>query len=203
MIASPRMPISVVEELAAASDLTAEEYGAYMLLRMHQWQYGALPTDSDRLSRIAHVAADKWPQVASAIRPRFGPNWRHEDTHRTRQKCAATHERLSNAGKKGGSSKGKAKPNESPTFVQASSQAKGQATSLASFGLEPEVAPRDGEASLATEASDQPPLPAIADPQAACEWLLERGVFPGDLDELQRLLVAGKLTPSILARSAL
>ncbi|MCX5580220.1 DUF1376 domain-containing protein [Kaistia terrae] len=198
MTASPRMPISVVEELAVASDLTAEEYGAYMLLRMHQWQYGLLPTDNDRLSRIAHVAADEWPQVASVIRPRFGPNWRHEDTHRARQKSAATHERLSNAGKKGGSSKGTAKPIASPATAQAASQG----PSPASAGLGPELSHTSSEASLVGKAGDKPPFPAIADPKAARAWLLERSVFPGDLDELQRLLVAGKLTPAILASSA-
>jgi uncharacterized protein YdaU (DUF1376 family) len=196
--ASPRMPISVVEELAVASDLTAEEYGAYMLLRMHQWQYGSLPTDDDRLSRIAHVAADGWPQVASVIRPRFGPNWRHEDTHQAREKSSATHERLSEAGQKGGRAKGKAKPNEGLIIVKAASQA----TSLASAGLRPDVEPRDAEASLSTQASDQRPFPAIGEPEAARAWLKEQNVFPFDLDELQHLLVAGKLTPAILANSA-
>lgn len=65
-------------------------------------------------------------------------------------------------------------------------------------GLKPDVLPRDDEASHSAQASDQVPYPAIHDPDAACAWLLERNVFPGDLDELQGLLMAGKLTPAIL-----
>lgn len=45
MSRAPRMSLSPPEELAAASALTAEEYGAYSFLRMHQWVHGALPAD--------------------------------------------------------------------------------------------------------------------------------------------------------------
>jgi uncharacterized protein YdaU (DUF1376 family) len=195
---SPRMPISVVEELAAASDLTAEEYGACLLLRLHQWQYGALPKDEDRLSRIAHVAADRWPAVASVIQPRFGMNWHHEATYQARQKGAATQQRLSEAGQKGGRSKRTAKPTSVPTAAQAASQVAGPALSR----LKPNPQPSVSEASLAEQAGDQNTYPAMPDREAARAWLQERRAFPGDLDELQHLLVAGKLTPADLERSA-
>lgn len=87
---SPPMSISALEELAAASALTTEEYGAYTLLRMYQWQYGALPVDDDRLARIARVVADQWPAVSAGIRPLFGPNWRHEATQQAREKASST-----------------------------------------------------------------------------------------------------------------
>jgi uncharacterized protein YdaU (DUF1376 family) len=199
---SPRMSISVVEELAAASALTAEEYGACILLRMYQWEYGALPTDEDRLARIAHVAGERWPAVSAVIRSRFGPNWLHEATHRAHEKASATRALLSKAGRKGGRTKGKAKPNASLTSALAIGQAvsldTSQAASLASAGLKPDALLRDGEASRSAQAGDQVPYPAISGPHAARVWLLERNVFPGDLDELQRLLMAGKLTPAIL-----
>lgn len=194
MSGSPPMSISALEELAAASALTTEEYGAFTLLRMYQWEYGALPVDDDRLARIARVVADQWPAVSSGIRPLFGPNWRHEATQQAREKASTTRALLSKAGRKGGHTKAKAKPNTSPAMVPAASQA----ISLASAGLKPDVVLRDGEASLAAQAGDQAPYPGIPDPDAARAWLVERNVFPADLDEPQRLLMAGTLTPAIL-----
>ncbi|MCX5568165.1 MULTISPECIES: hypothetical protein [Kaistia] len=196
------MSISAPEELAAATALTAEEYGACILLRLYQWEYGALPTDEDRLARIAHVATDRWPAVSAEIRSRFGPNWLHEVTQQAHEKASATRALLSKAGRKGGRTQGKAKPNASLASALATRQAVGldtsQAVSLASAGLKPDALPRDGEASRSAQAGDQIPYPAISDPDAARVWLLERSVFPGDLDELQCLLMAGKLTPAIL-----
>lgn len=188
------MSLSAWEELAAATPLTAEEYGAYMLLRIYQWEYGALPADEDRLARIAHVATDRWPHVSAAIRPLFGAHWRHEATQQARERAAATRALLSKAGQKGGRRKAKASSNERPNNVQTTSRA----ASLACVGPKPDALPRDGEASFSAQAGDQVPYPAIPDPEAACAWLVERSVFPGDLDELQRLLMAGELTPAIL-----
>lgn len=198
MTCSPRMAMLVVEELTAASDLTAEEYGAYLLLRMHQWQYGALPKDEDRLSRIAHVTPDRWPVVASVIRSRFGTNWHHQATHQARQKGAATQQRLSEAGQKGGRSKRTTKSARVPTAAQAASHVGSPALAR----LKPGHAQSDNVASLPVKAGDQSPYPAISNPDAARAWLLDHGVFPPDLDKLQCLLVVGKLTPADLERSA-
>jgi uncharacterized protein YdaU (DUF1376 family) len=188
-----RIPISPLEELTEAASLTAEEYGALMLLRIHQWVHGTLPADDDRLAMIAHVAPDRWPLVAAVILPRFGSNRVHEPTRLAHEKAAHTHELLSDAGRKGGHAKAKPKPDES--------QATDLATSPALAGPKPEVQPRKGQASNPPEPGHEPAYPAIRDPEAALAWLQEKGVFPGDLDELQRLLMAGKLTPAILADS--
>jgi uncharacterized protein YdaU (DUF1376 family) len=200
------MSIAAFEELAAASALTTEEYGAYTLLRLYQWQHGALPLHDDRLALIAHVATDRWPAVSAGIRPLFGPNWRLEATHEARENALASHERLSKAGQKGGLAKAKAKPSASPAMVPASSQAASlhtsQATGLASAGLKPGALPRDGEAYLSAQVGDQVPYPPIPDPEAARAWLLERSAFPADVDELKQLLMAGTLTPAILKFSA-
>jgi uncharacterized protein YdaU (DUF1376 family) len=207
---SGSLPMSIValEELATASALTTEEYGAYTLLRLHQWQQGALPLHDDRLALIAHVATNRWPAVSAGIRPLFGPNWRHEPTNEAREKALASHERLSKAGQKGGRAKAtaKAKPSASPAMVPAARQAASlytsQATGLASAWLQPDALPRDVEASLSPQVGDQVPYPPIPDPEAARDWLLERSVFPADVDELKRLLMAGTLTPAILKLSA-
>lgn len=136
---TPRMSLSAPEELAAATALTAEEYGAYMLLRLYQWEYGTLPADEvDRLARIAHVPTDRWPAVSAVIRSRFGPNWHHEATQQAREKASATRALLSKAGRKGGRTKDKAKPNASLASALATSRAvspdTSQAVSLACVG---------------------------------------------------------------------
>lgn len=150
------------------------------------------------------MATAQWPGVAAAIRPLFGPNWHHEATHQAREKASTTRVLLPKAGRKGGQKKAKAKPQTTPAIGQAASQATSldtsQATSLASPRLKPDALPRDGEASA--QAGDQVPYPAIPDPEAASAWFLERDVFPADLDELQRLLMAGQLTLAILEPSA-
>ena len=207
MTRSLSMPISPVDELAEACSLSAEQYGAFMLLRAFQWQYGALPVDDDQLARIARVAPEGWSSVAAIIRPRFGRNWQHEPTHLARQKAMNTRERLSNAGSKGGQAKAKAKPKpgESQPTAKATSLATSPVASMAISQalarLKPEVQPRKCEASDPAQAGDEPAYPAISDPEAALAWLQEKDVFPADLDELQRLLMAGKLTRAILEAS--
>lgn len=187
------MPLSVVDELAAACHLTAEEYGALVLLRLHQWQHGPLPDRDDRLCRIAHVSPDRWPAVRSAIRGEFGENWAHEATSRARRESEATHQRRSDAGRRGGRPPKRHKPDRVPDESRANTSA---LVTLKAGAL------REESPALASgKASEQDTIRAIPDPERALAWLKEQGVFPGDWDELQRLLMAGQLTTAILTPS--
>lgn len=187
------MPFSVVDELAAAGHLTAEEYGALVLLRLNQWQHGPLPDCDDRLCRIAHVAPDRWPAVRSAIRGEFDENWAHEATNRTRRESEASHQRRSDAGRKGGRPPKWNKPDRVP----GESRANGSAFVTPKPGTLREQSP----ALPSGKAGEEDTFAAISEPERALAWLREQGAFPGDWDELQRFLMSGKLTPAILAPS--
>lgn len=62
------MPLYIGDYLADTLHLEAEEHGANLLLLMTMWrQGGSLPSDSERLRRIASVPSDHWPAVWAAI----------------------------------------------------------------------------------------------------------------------------------------
>lgn len=76
MAALPYMPLYVADYLADTAHLTALEHGVYLLLIMNYWQRGkALPSDDERLARIARVSVSEWKQVRPALAEFFA----HED----------------------------------------------------------------------------------------------------------------------------
>lgn len=73
------MPLYVADYLADTTHLTTKEHGAYMLLIMHYWQTGSLPTDEMRLLRIARLYNDdEGAQVIATIKEYFSPDWKHK-----------------------------------------------------------------------------------------------------------------------------
>jgi len=64
----PYMRFWVGDYLGATSHLSAEEHGAYLLLLMAAWRSdGGLPSDEQRLARIARVDGQRWGAVWEAI----------------------------------------------------------------------------------------------------------------------------------------
>lgn len=114
------MPLYIPDYLADTTHLSAEEHGAYLMLIFHYWMQDGLPDDDDRLARIAHIPAERWPAVRSVLRPFFGDGWVHSRIEREREQAEATYVKRSEAGKKGGRPKGSKKPGikqtESPAF---------------------------------------------------------------------------------------
>ncbi|MCV9906670.1 DUF1376 domain-containing protein [Brucella sp. HL-2] len=119
MIDLPWMQIYVGDELAEASGLSAEEYGAHMFLRLHQWRHGELPHDEERLRRIAHVDADRWFSIRETLAPLFDFLWVHKRTADIRAQSEAKHKNLSENGKKGGRPRNSEKADEKPSFNSA------------------------------------------------------------------------------------
>jgi integrase/recombinase XerD len=63
---------AVGDELSNTSHMTPAEFGSYMLLKMHYWRFGCLPTDDERLARIARVTPDQWCELKPSIRVEQG-----------------------------------------------------------------------------------------------------------------------------------
>lgn len=120
----PWMQIYIGDEFAEAAALTAEEYGAHMFLRLHQWRHGELPNEDERLCRIAHVAADRWPYVKEVLAPLYDYLWVHKRTADIRAQSEAKHKNLSENGKKGGRPRKEEKADEKPGFNSASDRLK-------------------------------------------------------------------------------
>ncbi len=113
----PWMQIFIGDELAEASALTAEEYGAHMFLRLHQWRHGELPNDEERLRRIARIDIDRWSQVRDTLAPLYDYLWVHARTCEIREASEIKHKNLSENGKKGGRPRKNAKADEKPSFT--------------------------------------------------------------------------------------
>src|SRR5579862_3757810 len=85
------MPILPGEFRAQTAHLDAEGCGALLLLMMHRWLHGSLPSEPSMLMTIARVDADKWEKVERRIR------WPREHVsltvERLMQICVATPKR--------------------------------------------------------------------------------------------------------------
>lgn len=89
----PWMPLYVADYLADTSHLSAAEHGAYMLLIMHYWQRGCLPSDDRVLSRIARMTAEEWHDSKPIIAEFFGEGWSHARIDGELSKAAALSEK--------------------------------------------------------------------------------------------------------------
>lgn len=74
----PWMPLWVGDYLRDTKHLTTVEHGAYMLLIMHYWTYGGLPTDEKNLQKISQISPHLWAKISPNIHKFFTPDWRHK-----------------------------------------------------------------------------------------------------------------------------
>ena len=65
------LPLYVGDYLADTQHLSAEQHGAYLLLLMHQWKTGGLPSESGTLARIARVPEGAWSTAWNVLRRFF------------------------------------------------------------------------------------------------------------------------------------
>lgn len=74
----PWMPLYVADYLADTAHLRVEEHGSYLLLIMHYWRTGRLPTDDASLARISRMTRAEWKKAKPAIQPLFLEGWKHK-----------------------------------------------------------------------------------------------------------------------------
>lgn len=72
------MPLYVADYLADTGHLSAAEHGGYLLLIMHYWQNGGLPTEDRRLARIARMSQSEWADSRDALADLFAEGWVHK-----------------------------------------------------------------------------------------------------------------------------
>lgn len=97
------MPLYVSDYLADTSHLSTEEHGAYLLLLMHAWMNGGeLPSDDNRLRRIARMDEKPWKASRDEIKSFFyehGGALRHYRVDRELQRAQQHVNQRSAAGK--------------------------------------------------------------------------------------------------------
>ncbi|MGO4670052.1 YdaU family protein [Bosea sp. 2RAB26] len=72
------MPLYVADYLADTGHLSAAEHGGYLLLIMHYWQNGGLPTEDRRLARIARMSPAEWGASCDTLADLFAEGWVHK-----------------------------------------------------------------------------------------------------------------------------
>jgi uncharacterized protein YdaU (DUF1376 family) len=101
----PWMPFYVADYLADTSHLSTVEHGAYLLLIMHYWQSGGLPSDDKKLSRIARLLPREWADIRDTIADLFDSEWRHGRIEDEMAKAEEKMAKRSAAGKAGASAR--------------------------------------------------------------------------------------------------
>lgn len=116
------MPLYIGDYRADTAHLSATEHGIYMLLIMHYWQTGSLPTEDRQLARVACATDAEWRRARPMIVKFFLDGWKHKRIEFELSEAA----RLSAAGRAGGLASGEARrvrkvndpPNDLGTVVQ-------------------------------------------------------------------------------------
>jgi uncharacterized protein YdaU (DUF1376 family) len=96
------MPLYVGDYLADTGHLTTEQHGAYLLLIMHYWKNGGLPTTEPELAAIVRLSERRWKSICLPIAKLFLSGWQHKriDLELARAELISTKRQI--AGMKGG-----------------------------------------------------------------------------------------------------
>ena len=105
MTAPAWMPFYIADYLADTGHLSTLEHGAYLLLIMHYWQNGGLPSQDLKLARICRLLPKEWQKIKQTMVDLFDADWKH---HRIDKELATAEETInkrSAAGKAGASAR--------------------------------------------------------------------------------------------------
>jgi uncharacterized protein YdaU (DUF1376 family) len=107
------MPLYIADYRADTMHLGAAEHGAYLLLIMHYWQTGSLPTEDKLLARIASMTPKQWKNARPVVKKFFDEEWTHSRIEKELTKAKTKYEQRALAGKRGGEAKAKNKQPDS------------------------------------------------------------------------------------------
>ena len=103
------MPIYVADEIADTAHLSAEDVGAYFLLRAYYWRTGLpLPNNRTTLAQISRLSPGKFKRAWGLISAFFelqDGHWHHDILDREIEKAVKNVEKKRQAGRAGGKAK--------------------------------------------------------------------------------------------------
>jgi len=103
------MPFYAADYIADTLHLSATENGAYLLLILHYWMHGGLPTDNLTLARIARLQPADWAVVRETMAAFFEDGWRHKRIDAELAATTERYQRRAEAGRQGGVASGQAR----------------------------------------------------------------------------------------------
>lgn len=96
------MPLYVGDYLRDTQHLTTTQHGAYLLLIMHYWQHGGLPSEEEAIARISRLSLHQWKSNSQAIAELFLPGWKHKRIEHELEKMKTISAKRAMAGQRGG-----------------------------------------------------------------------------------------------------
>lgn len=136
------MPLYVADYLADTTHLSAAEHGAYLLLIMHYWQNGELPTDDRRLARIARMGTKEWNKARPTLAEFFDAGWKHArveaEIGRANEVSDRARSKAEKRWKNNDTPDAAASPRHVPQPCQSQSQSQREETSVSSNAREAE-----------------------------------------------------------------
>lgn len=98
----PRMSLHIGDYLKDTTHLDAALHGAYLMLIMHYWANGELPSDDRQLGRIARMTPAAWRRSRPIVQEFFYDGWKHKRVDEELAEAKARYERYADAGRKSG-----------------------------------------------------------------------------------------------------
>ena len=96
------MPFYVAKYLGKTDHLTTLQHGAYLLLIMHYWQHGSLPSDVKNLQKICKISSYQWSKNWPVLSKFFTADLKHERVERELQKAENISIKRQFSGRRGG-----------------------------------------------------------------------------------------------------
>lgn len=137
MTAPAWMPFYVGDYLKDTGNLGALEHGAYLLLILHYWQHGGLPSDEDELAAIARLTLPEWEKARKRLAKFFLQDWKHKRIDAELEKAQQTISKRKASGKAGANARyGKRDSGGTPNGTGGASQTHAPTPSKNSYSSE-------------------------------------------------------------------
>jgi uncharacterized protein YdaU (DUF1376 family) len=132
------MPFYPGDFTADTLHLSDAEVGSYVLLIVHYWAHGGLPSDDERLQAIARSDDEKWTKTREALASFFYDGWHHKRIDHELKKQRIISAKRALAGHRGGLKSGLTRLGSERVPKRSKRQATTTTFAKPSFGTESE-----------------------------------------------------------------